>query len=136
MDQKDGVYINGKSQAIELLKMLSRDERQRILSKIKIMNPSLANELQGNCASFSDLVHLDSSIIGQLYSLVKPEIIGLSLIGSPVELQRKVLSSTNQNLAEISFEMMNSPEASRKSDAIQRAKSQVMQQLNRLLSSN
>ena len=99
------------------------------------MNPSLASELQGSCASFSDLVHLDSSVIGQLYTLLKPEVIGLSLIGSPVDLQRKVLSSTNQNLAEISFEMMNSPEASRKSDAIQE-KSQVMQQLNRLLSSN
>ena len=116
--------------------MLNREERQRILKKIGIMNPSLAEELRGSCASFTDLVHLDSAIIAQLFKVLKPEVIGLSLIGSSIELQKKVLSSAPRDLAEISYEIMSSPEANKKQDVIARAKSQVMSKLNQFLASN
>ena len=57
------IYINGKSEAISMLKLLTRQERNRILSQIKIKNPSLADELNNNCVSFIDIESLGDEIL-------------------------------------------------------------------------
>ena len=110
MDQQDNIYINGiNARRLNYSKCSIGKKDKEFLKKLN-NEPSLAEELRGSCASFTDLVHLDSAIIAQLFKVLKPEVIGLSLIGSSIELQKKVLSSAPRDLAEISYEIMSSPE--------------------------
>ena len=66
MSEENKVFINGKSQAISMLKLLTREERNRILSQIKIKNPSLAVELNNNCVCFNDIEHLSDFALRSL----------------------------------------------------------------------
>lgn len=104
-----GVFINGKQQAVDLLKALTPDEKSRILGNINTVNPALADELQSLCLDFNLLENLNSSQVRGLLSAFSPTIIGLSLKGLNSNFQRKILSSLGRGQAEKAFEVLNTP---------------------------
>jgi len=102
------IFINGKAQVIEMLKLMTREERDRILKIVKIKNPTLANELQETCVNFKDIESIDLDYFHYIFDEVRPEIFGLSLRGSTPSFQRKVLSIAPRHYAEKSYSMMTS----------------------------
>ena len=100
------IFINGKAQVIEMLKLMTQEERKRILKIVKIKNPSLANELSRTCVSFKDIESVDLDYFHHIFKVVRPEIFGLALREASTDFQRKVLSIAPRDYAEKSYEMM------------------------------
>ena len=77
MQEQEKVFINGKSQAISMLKLLTKSERMRIISAIRIKNPSLADELNNQSISFKDIELLNDESLMNVSRKVRPEILVL-----------------------------------------------------------
>ena len=133
MKEESKVFINGRSQAINMLKMLTKVERDRILSKIKIKNPSLATELNSQCVNFSDIQSLNDDSLQSLLPQVQAEVLGLALKNSPIDLQRRVLTLSDRAYAEKAYRVLKTPLSSSKMSIIERAQNKVISIFSRHL---
>ncbi len=129
-DNKNGIYINGKEQALEILKLLTPAERDRILNNINMRNPTLANELKQSSRSFRDIEEYSTQHFQNIFGLVKPEILGLSLKETSVNFQKNILRSAPREYAENAFNALRMNIPANKRDTIQRAKNLVITQLS------
>ena len=130
MNEENKIFINGKSQAISMLKMLTREERNRILGQIKIKNPSLASELNNNCVNFNDIEHLTDHAIQSLLSKVQPQVIGLAIKKSSVEFQKRVLKIAERNYAEEAYQVLRTPLNNEQKKLIDRAQNRILSLLS------
>ena len=121
----EGYFINGKAQAVEILKNLNGDEKERLLKAIRAKNPSMANELSENCIAFGDITQLNQEDLNTLCRYVDAQILGIALKGVPLNFQRKVLSNLNRNLAERAYNVLTTPMAN-EDKVIVKAKSKIL----------
>lgn len=128
-DKKDGIFINGREQALEILRMLSPEERSRILNNINLRNQSLASDLKQNSVSEKDMESYPISSYNLIFNRVKPEVLGLALQQTDKNFQRHILKSAERSYAEKAFKtlMMEIPQS--KLETIKRAKRIVLTEL-------
>ncbi len=133
MENNQGnVFINGKSQMIELLQHLNTDEKERILKNIKIKNPTLADELTSKSFTFQDIGRLSDDALRQAIQFTNPQIMGLSLKLTPIDFQRKILRLANRDYAEAAFKSMNATIANPGRDA-KRAQEKILGTISDLI---
>ncbi len=101
-----GIFINGKGQVIKMFQLLSDSEKEKLIAKIKIRNPALANELLQESYTFEDLQRLTDSNIIDLFPHVDAQILGLALKGASVSLQKRVLSLAERSYAERAYDTL------------------------------
>lgn len=125
MDSKNGYYIDGKKQAIELLQHLEGDERNKILKNIAIKNAPMARELSERSYSFKDLLLADDETLEKITQVSTPAIIGLALYLTPKSFQRKVLTIMPREKAEQAFNIM-SRDLSEKREECMKAQNKIL----------
>lgn len=104
--EKNGIYINGKGQIIELLQHMEQNEKARLLRNLKNRNPVLAKELSEQCFSYNNLWALDDENLGKIFSGVKPVVLGLALSLSNLKNQKRALSLIPREMALKAYEIM------------------------------
>lgn len=104
--EKNGIYINGKGQIIELLQHMEQNEKARLLRNLKNRNPVLAKELSEQCFSYNNLWALDDENLGHIFSSVKPVVLGLALSLSNLKNQKRALSLIPRETALKAYEIM------------------------------
>jgi len=135
---EQGIYINGRQQIIEMLQFMNEADRKKLLRNIESRNSVMARELSEQSLSFNDLVQLSQESLRRIFIQCNPAIIGLALYNCSNDLQRKVLSSLDRNIAENAFDIMGKNLSDKKLEC-KRAQEKVMQiaiQLNRKQSIN
>jgi|GEM_PF-7105759 len=100
MKKENSLFIDGKKQAVEILKLLSLEEKTRILNNISAVNASLAKELETKSLSLEALCDFSSSKVNLLIKDLPDQIIGLALKKVPLSVQKKVLRKIEANRAE------------------------------------
>lgn len=114
-EQKGGTFINGKEQVIEILRLLSPEEKAKLLSNIGHRNPAMARELSEKCLSFDNLKQLSDAELKRVMSAINPKIIGVALKGCDIEFQRRTLAVISRDLAEEAFEVLTASLANERS---------------------
>lgn len=126
-------YVNGRGQIIEMLKLLTFSERNRILAHIKLKNPSLAVELAEDSLGFDNLTDLKNDSWRILLNSLNPQVLGVAIKSLDKTSQRKILSlAPDRHFAETAYNAMLMKLPQERHD-IGRAQSRVIQTLNRLL---
>lgn len=132
-NKEQGIYINGRQQIIEMLQFMGEADRRKLLKNIEMRNAVMARELSEQSLSFNDLINVPSESLRRIFSQCNPAIIGLAIYNCSQELQRKVLSSVDREIAEKAFEIMGKNLSSKRVEC-KRAQEKVLQiaiQLNR-----
>ena len=130
MEGNTGIRINGREQALEILKMLTPQERERIIRTINLKNPSLAKDLKQNSHSTRDLESYQPIDFHQIFPNVKPEILGLALKRTSRDFQRSVLREAPRDYAEVAFKMLMTTLPESKNETVSRAKKLLITQLS------
>ena len=131
--EQQGIYINGRQQIIEMLQFMNESDRKKLLRNIEARNSVMARELSEQSLSFNDLVQIPQESLRRIFIQCNPAVIGLALYNCSSDLQRKVLSSLDRNIAENAFEIMSKNLSTKKLEC-KRAQDKVLQiaiQLNR-----
>ena len=128
--KKTGTFINGREQAQEILRMLTPNERTRILQNINLRNPSLANELKQNSISLRDIESFGATDFKNIFQHVRPEILGLALKQTSKNFQREILKIAPRQYAEKAFETLMMQIPASKMDTIKRAKKLILSHLS------
>lgn len=121
-----GVFLNGRAQVIEMLQMLSPQERERILNHVRIKNPALASELVEESVCFEDIGRLNQRELVMLLQYITPVVLGMALKGSESQFQRRILSSAPRQYAEEAFDIMMTPLENERTN-IRRAQQKVIE---------
>lgn len=103
-----GIFINGRQQIIEMLRIMDTKEKSKLINNLKARNAPMAKELSEQSLSFLDLQRLSDDDLKIVTESCNPQILGLALAISNVELQRKVLGCLERSKAEIAFQIMSS----------------------------
>jgi len=123
-----GVFLNGKSQIIEMLQFMTEAEREVLIKNIKIRNPHLAEELLEKSLSFSNISNMKDTDLQALFKYVQPAILGIALKATERNFQKRVLSITPREYAEEAYRNMKSP-ITNEEDGIKRAQSKILNTL-------
>lgn len=126
-----GVFINGKAQIIEMLQMMPREERSKLLKNLKIRNPQLAEELSEQCFSFNDLDSLSDHELQAIFNYISAPILGMAIKNIERNFQRRLLSLADRGYAEEAFKVMKTPYSNEKRD-IKRAQNKIIETLSSL----
>lgn len=121
-----GVFLNGRAQVVEMLQMLSPEEKERILNHIRIKNPTLAGELVEESVCFEDIGRLNQRELAVLLQYLTPVVLGMALKGSDSSFQRRILSAAPRQYAEEAFEIMMTPLENERTN-IRRAQQKVIE---------
>ena len=122
----EGSFINGESQAAELLAALSPNERKRILKCINTKNPQVARTLSQKCLDFNTILNLNQHEFNQLSRAINPKVLGIALKNTPVPFQKQILLKLERQYAEISYNTLISPQMN-ESPNIKRAQARVLE---------
>ncbi len=101
-----GIFINGKAQVIKMFQLLSDREKEMLITKIRVKNPSLANELLQESYTFEDLNRLSDENIKVIFDHIDAQILGLALKDSTLALQKRILSLAERSYAERAYETL------------------------------
>jgi flagellar motor switch protein FliG len=123
-----GVFLNGKSQIIEMLGFMSPNERETLLNNIRRRNPNLADELTAHSLDFSSISRLKDSDIISLTRFLEAPILGIALKGTQNDFQRRVLSILDRSYAEEAFRYMTTDLQNEARD-VKRAQGKVIETL-------
>ena len=130
--KSEQIFINGRGQIVEMLKLMPREERERILKGVAARNKQLAMELGQECLSFNDLERLGDEDLAYIIERIKAPILGIALKGAKPEFQRRVLRLARREYAEEASETMLGKVMNGAKD-IQRAQSKIMSLLPSIL---
>ena len=134
MNQTAGSYfINGKNQVIEMLKLMTENEKKTLLENIRKRNPALALELAEKSISFDAVFNLNRRQYELFFKAVKPAVLGIALKDSSIDKQRQILSISPRKFAEEAFTIMTTLIENEK-QAIPKAQSKVVEILSDLMS--
>ena len=100
------VFLNGRQQIIDMLKIMAAPEKAALLDKVKKRNPVLANELLEESINFSCLENLSRPEIELVFSFTDAFTWGVALQGLNTNTQRKILSLAARPYAEQAFKVM------------------------------
>lgn len=104
--QAEKVFINGKAQIIEMLKIMPPDQKTTLLKNLRLKNPQLVEELLEHNVNFNTLFDLNDYEMKAIVARVDPSILGLALKNVASIYQKKVLSMMPRDNAEKTFEIM------------------------------
>ncbi len=124
-NNKQGIFINGKAQIIELLKNMEGTEKEKLLRLISARNPAMAKELQEKSFSFNNLMNLNDHQVRLTIGQVNAQIMGIALKGCHQKLQRRILSLAPRTYAEEAYETLLGPVRNEAKD-IERAQERVL----------
>lgn len=130
MKEENKVFINGRNQAISMLRLLTREERSRILSQIKIKNPSLAVELNNQCVNFNDIEHLTDTALKSLMEKIPSQVVGLAIKGARVDFQKRILKIANRKYAEEAYSVLRTNLEGEQRRLIERAQNKILSLLS------
>lgn len=131
--KSEQIFINGRGQIVEMLKIMPREEREKILRNVAVRNKQLAMELGQECLSFNDLERLGDDDLSYIIERIKAPILGIALKGAKQEFQRRVLRLARREYAEEAYETMLGKVMNGSKD-IQRAQNKIMSLLPSILS--
>lgn len=131
--KSEQIFINGRGQIVEMLKIMPREEREKILRNVAARNKQLAMELGQECLSFNDLERLGDADLSYIIERIKAPILGIALKGAKQEFQRRVLRLARREYAEEAYETMLGKVMNGSKD-IQRAQNKIMSLLPSILS--
>lgn len=121
-----GVFLNGRAQVIEMLQMLSPQERERILNHVRIKNPALASELVEESVCFEDIGRLNQRELVLLLQYITPVVLGNGPEGQRFSVSKKNSSSAPRQYAEEAFDIMMTPLENERTN-IRRAQQKVIE---------
>lgn len=124
--ENQGVFLNGKAQIIEMLKMMNGKEKEVLLKNIRMKNPQLADELAERSVTLEIMKDLSQPDMTTLFENLMPQVLGLALRNMTEEVQRKVLSMAPREYAEKAFEIMVTPLNASAEEKIQKAQGRVL----------
>ncbi len=124
-NNKQGIFINGKAQIIELLKNMEGTEKEKLLRLISARNPAMAKELQEKSFSFNNLMNLNDHQVRLTIGQVNAQIMGIALKGCHQKLQRRILSLAPRAYAEEAYETLLGPVRNETKD-IERAQERIL----------
>lgn len=125
-NQKEGIFINGKKQVIELLQQMEGPDKAKLLRNLRLRNPALAKELTESCISFESIWDLDDESLKTIVTQVNPAILGLALSLVHVKNQRRALALTNRATALKAFEIMQADLSSNRNECY-RAQQKILE---------
>jgi flagellar motor switch protein FliG len=102
----NGIFLNGKNKLIKMFQLLTEEEKSSLLEKVGRKNPKLAEELKFKSITFKKMFSLNDKSIRLVINQVNPSILGISLKGSPINQQRRILSLAKRDYAEKAFSML------------------------------
>ena len=82
---------------LDILKRLTTEERERILTEIEKQNAILADEIRKEIFKFEDLLFLTPQMINELMKEITPEKLGMALRGAPKALADHFLQNLSKN---------------------------------------
>ena len=126
-----GIFINGKAQIIEMLQLMPRSERLKLLQNLKVRNPQLAEELSDSCFTFNDLDSLSDYELQMIFNYISAPILGMALKNVERVFQRRLLSLAEREYAEEAFRVLKTPYANEKRDT-KRAQNKIIETLSSL----
>ena len=133
LPEKKNIYVNGRGQIVDMLKILPLKERSKLLALIKTRNPTLANDLAEDSLGFDNLADLKDDSWKILMSAIHSQVLGVALKGVDRNFQRRILSlAPDRAYAESAYNAMMLRLPQERQD-IERAQSRVVQSLNRML---
>lgn len=104
--KENQIYINGKQQAVDLLRFLPSSERTKLLKGIKGRNVTLYRELMELCFDFSQLSDWPDEALAQVLKWARPALIGIALKGEDRNFQRRSLSLMPREKAEKAWDFL------------------------------
>ena len=131
-NQKEGIFINGKAQIIEMLQFMDDAEKATLIKNIRLKNPALANELFHASLTFEHVNNLENSQIQILLNYISPAILGIALKGTSLEFQKRILGQLERSKAEKAYEVMSTPRRTDIADS-KRAQEKVLETLTQLV---
>jgi len=118
-------FINGKGQIVEMLAIMSADEREKLLNTISLRDSALAMELRQRSLSISILSKLDDDEIRALQAYLPAQVWGLAIRDRNEDLQRRSLRLANRAYAEEAYNAMRLNNIS--PDKIKKAQQKVVE---------
>lgn len=106
-NQEKGIFINGKKQIIEMLRIMDDADKRKLLKNISLRNSAMARELAEQSYSFKDLMRLKDQELVIVLNYNNPTIVGLALYLLPQDFQRRSLTIMNRENAEIAYSVMS-----------------------------
>ncbi len=103
---KEGIYINGRQQVVELLRHMDQVEKGKLLRNLRNRNPTLAKELSEQCFSYDSIWGLEDDSLAAVLGQIKPVILGLALAMTNLKNQKRALSLIPRDQALKAYEVM------------------------------
>lgn len=101
-----GRYVNGKGQIVDLLRMMSPNDKKRLLTNMNKRNPQLAQELSEQGIGMNNIELLADEQIREIFHYVSPEVLGMALKLSNIDFQRRVLRLAPRNYAQSAYNII------------------------------
>ena len=134
-ENSNNIFINGKQQIIEMLRYMPMNERNKLISNIRMRNATMARELSEQSLAYKDLDSLDDDKLAMILRTVNPAVIGLALYLSPSKFQRRCLGLVERNIAEKAYQIMTYDLSSKKVEC-ERAQQKILTSAIELLRKN
>ncbi len=128
---KEGIFINGKAQIVEMLQYMKPDERQKLLGNIRTRNSVMAQELIRESMTFDVVENLGDQDWQTIFSYIDARILGLALKLSNKKFQRRLLRLASREYAELAYNTMTTP-IEQGADQSKRAQKRVMETVGSL----
>ena len=125
-DEKNGIYINGRQQVVDLLRHMESGDKTRLLRNLKGRNPTLAKELSEQCFSYDNLWSLDDENLGKILSMTKPIVLGLALSLTSIKNQKRALGLIPREQALKAYDVMTKDLSSNRRECM-RAQDKIME---------
>lgn len=106
---REGRFINGRKQVINLLKKMPELEKKRLLDNMMFRNSPLTKELQRESISFESIGKLPDHTLKSSLDDIGAQIIGLALKGMDPGFQKRILQLMEYNDAQMAFKTMVAP---------------------------
>lgn len=103
-----GYSVKGREQIIRMLRVMTKDERQLIINRLRLKNPILADELTFESFSFDQIAELSTQEIIFIGQHINNNIWVLALKHSDRPIQQKILRSLERSKAEEIFQKLQS----------------------------
>jgi len=129
--QKEGIYVNGKAQIVEMLQYMRPDEREKLLGNIRLKNAVMAQELIRESMTFDVVENLGDQDWQTIFSYVDARILGIALKLSNKNFQRRLLRLASREYAQAAYDTMVTP-IEQGADKSKRAQKRVMETVGSL----
>lgn len=104
MSVQNGIYLNGRKQAIDLLLHLNAEEKAILIGFMKIKNPTLALDLAISSFNFLDLINLTDGKLSTVLNHTSSTVIAYALHALNNEEKKRWLGNISRDKAVDTFD--------------------------------